>query len=214
MFEAASDFGGQLLLGAKGSWRGDLMGIVEWRVAELHRLGVSLQTNAYLDENEIRSLNPDVVLLATGGMPQIDLLHGSDLCVSTWDILAGQSKLSGEVLVIDGTGRHPAPLAAEKAIGLGAKVQFITIDAQICEELTYAERVRWKKLFLKFGLYPKTETRLTAVHRQDNRLVATLVNDINRDTETVVVDHVVVEQGSVPSNEVLRLFDPVLQTTV
>ncbi|KAB2761420.1 oxidoreductase [Brucella anthropi] len=204
LFEAASDFGGQLLLGAKGSWRGDLIGIVEWRVAELNRLGVSLQTNAYLDENEILALNPDVVLLATGGMPQIDLLHGGDLCVSTWDILAGQSKLSGEVLVVDGTGRHPAPLAAEKAVGFGAKVQFVTIDAQICEELTYAERLRWKKLFLKFGLYPKTETRLTEVHRQDNRLIATLVNDITRETETIVVDHVVVEQGSVPSNEVFE----------
>ncbi len=57
---------------------------------------------------------------------------------------------------------------------------------------------------MKFGLYPKTETRLTAVDRRDNRLIATLVNDITRETETVVVDHVVVEQGSIPSNEVFE----------
>ncbi|GHC68046.1 NADH:flavin oxidoreductase [Limoniibacter endophyticus] len=202
LFEAASELGGQLLLGAKGSWRTDLLGIVEWRVAELNRLGVTMQTNAYLDDSEIMSLDPDVVLLATGGMPQIDLLHGGDLCASTWDILSGQAKLSGDVLIFDGTGRHPAPLAAEKAVGVGAKVHFVTIDAQLGEELTYAEKVRWKKLFLKFNLYPKTETRLTAVERQDNRLVATLVNDISREVETLVVDHVVVEQGSVPSNDI------------
>ncbi len=204
LFEAASEFGGQILLGSKGSWRNDLMGIVDWRVSELQRLGVGLQTNSYVDEEQVVAMSPDVVVLATGGMPQIALQHGEELCISTWDLLSGQSRVSGEVLVFDGTGRHPGPLAAEKAVGAGAAVQFVSIDAQIAEELTYAERVRWKKLFLKYGIQPVTETRLVTVERQNNRLLATLVSDITREKQTMIVDHVVVEQGSVPSNDMFE----------
>ena len=51
----------------------------------------------------------------------------------------------GTVLVFDGTGRHPAPLVAEKLAAQGANIVYCSIDAQIAEELTYAERFRWKK---------------------------------------------------------------------
>ena len=38
LFEAAPRLGGQILLAAQGWWRGDLIGIVDWRAAELERL--------------------------------------------------------------------------------------------------------------------------------------------------------------------------------
>jgi 2,4-dienoyl-CoA reductase-like NADH-dependent reductase (Old Yellow Enzyme family) len=202
LYEAAPEFGGQILIGATGSWRRDLMGIVEWRIAELQRLGAELHTNAYMDEQGISALNPDVVILATGGLPQIDLTKGNELCVSTWDMLMGQASLTGDVLIYDGTGRHPGPLVAERAKAAGANVRYASIDAQIAEELTYAERLRWKKQFLKLGIQPVTETRLLGVERQGNRLLAILLNEISQDESQVLVDHVVVEQGSIPSDEV------------
>lgn len=202
LYEAAPEFGGQILVGATGSWRRDLKGIVDWRVSELRRIGASLHTNAYMDEQDIALLGPDVVILATGGLPLVDLEEGADLCSTTWDVLTGQVSLSEDVLVFDGTGRHPAPLAAERAVEMGAKVTYVSIDAQIAEELTYVERVRWKRLFLKFGIQPMAETRLVSVRRQDNRLLATLANDVSREVTTHLVDHVVIEQGSVPMDEV------------
>jgi hypothetical protein len=202
LYEAASEFGGQILIGATGSWRRDLMGIVEWRVAELQRLGAELHTNASMDEQDIATLNPEVVILATGGLPQIDLTHGNDLCLSAWDVLMGQAQLAGDVLIFDGTGRHPGPLTAERAKGMGANVRYVSIDAQLAEELTYAERVRWKKQFLKFEIPPVTETRLIGVERQGNRLLATLLNDLSQEESQILVDHVVVEQGSIPADEI------------
>jgi 2,4-dienoyl-CoA reductase-like NADH-dependent reductase (Old Yellow Enzyme family) len=202
LYEAAAEFGGQILLGATGSWRRDLIGIVEWRVAELQRLGASLHTNAYMDEQDIAALDPDVVVLATGGLPQIDFDQGADLCESAWDVLSGQTALAGNVLVYDGTGRHPGPLVAERAKQAGANVHYVSIDAQLAEELTYVERLRWKKLFLKFDVLPITETRLIGIERKDNRLLATLVNEISRTVTQVHVDHVVVEQGSIPAGEI------------
>jgi 2,4-dienoyl-CoA reductase-like NADH-dependent reductase (Old Yellow Enzyme family) len=201
LHEAASQFGGQILIGASGSWRRDLMGIVEWRVAELQRLGVALHANAYMDANAILKLNPDVVILATGGLPQIDLAQGNELCVSTWDVLTGQIALAGDVLVYDGTGRHPGPLVVERAKAAGAHIEYVSIDAQLAEELTYVERVRWKKQFLQLGIQPTFETRLHRVERRNNRLLATLVNELSREESEISVDHVVVEQGSIPGDE-------------
>jgi 2,4-dienoyl-CoA reductase-like NADH-dependent reductase (Old Yellow Enzyme family) len=202
LFEAASALGGQIRIGATGSWRRDLTGIVEWREAELERLGVSVHTNAYMECSDIDALSADVVIIATGGLPQVDLKGGADLCVSTWDVLTGQAPILGDVLVYDGTGRHPGPLAAEQARIAGAKVTYASIDAQLAEELTYAERLRWKKIFLKLGVQPISETRLVSVERHNNRLAATLMNEISRENQVVVVDQVVVEQGSIPMDEV------------
>jgi 2,4-dienoyl-CoA reductase-like NADH-dependent reductase (Old Yellow Enzyme family) len=202
LYEAADRFGGQVLIGASGSWRRDLMGIVDWRVAELNRLGAALHANAYMEAPDIEALGPDVVILATGGLPQIDLSHGNELCLNTWEVLTGQASLSGDVLVYDGTGRHPGPLAAERIKDMGATVRYVSIDAQLAEELTYAERWRWKSVLLKRGIQPVTETRLVGVERSDNRLLATLVNEISRDQSRVLVDHVVIEQGSVPMEEI------------
>lgn len=204
LYEAAADVGGQILVGATGSWRRDLMGIVEWRVAELERLGVAIHTNSYMEGPDIEALDPDVVILATGGLPQIDLAEGADLCISTWDVLTGQVPIAGDVLVYDGTGRHPAPLAAERAREAGAEVSYVAIDATIAEELTYAERLRWKKRFLKLGVQPLGEHRLLAVSRNNNRLQATLVNEISLERVTVEADQVIVEQGSVPMDEVYK----------
>jgi hypothetical protein len=85
---------------------------------------------------------------------------------------------------------------------MGARVSYISVDAFIAEELTYSERTRWKQLFLKYGIQPVWETRLIAVERQDNRLLAKLFSDLTQEVTTRLVDHVVVEQGSVPMSEV------------
>jgi 2,4-dienoyl-CoA reductase-like NADH-dependent reductase (Old Yellow Enzyme family) len=201
LYEAGSELGGQVRIGATGSWRRDLIGIVEWREAELKRLGVSVHTNAYMESADIAALDPDVAILATGGLPQIDLDEGAELCLNPWDVLAGQVQLSGDVLIYDGTGRHPAPLAAERAREAGAHVAYVSIDAQLSEELTYAERFRWKKRFLQIGVKPVFESRLFAVRRKDNRLEARFVNEISGEVTTLLVDQVVVEQGSIPMDE-------------
>lgn len=201
LHEAAAELGGQILLGATGSWRRDLMGIVEWRAAELERLGVEIRTNSYLEAGDLTALAPDVVIIATGGLPQIDLVEGGQLCVSTWDIISGQVPIGSNILVFDGTGRHPAPLAAERVKEAGANVTYVSIDAVVAEELTYAERLRWKKRFLALGLAPVSETRLIAVRGQGNGLEAVLLNDISREETIVPVDQVIVEQGTVPMDE-------------
>ncbi|QRM36146.1 NADH:flavin oxidoreductase [Microvirga sp. VF16] len=208
LHEAAPQLGGQILIGATGSWRRDLKGIVDWRASELERLNVHVHTDSYMEESDIQALNADVVIVATGGLPNIDLTSGADLCLTTWDVITGHSPTSGTALVYDGTGRHPAPLAAEKLAAQGMNIVYCSIDGQIAEELTYAERFRWKKRLLEVGVSPIFDTRLVGVARSDNRLQARLVSEVSQQEIIVDVDHVVAEQGTVPMDDVYAGLRP------
>ncbi|MCP5083263.1 MAG: FAD-dependent oxidoreductase, partial [Alphaproteobacteria bacterium] len=136
VLDAASRPGGQILLAANASWRKDLIGIVDWRVAELERLGVELQLNVFADADLVMSFAPDLVIIATGGTPNLSWLPGHEHLTSAWDILGGTVSPGDDVLVIDGTGRHVALSAAEKCQRHGSNVQFATIDEGLALDQT------------------------------------------------------------------------------
>ncbi len=204
LYEAAGELGGQVLLGARGSWRRDLRGIVDWRAAELERLGVTVRLNCYVEPEEALALQPEVVIAATGGLPDLDWIDGAQHCTSVWDVLSGQAPLRDEVFIYDGTGRHPAPLAAEKAAVEGKAVIFGSIDAFPAAELTYAERVAWKRRIYGFGLRTLFDRRLARVDAAGNRLRVTLVNDVTLESESLTADQVIVEHGTVPLDALYR----------
>lgn len=204
VFEAGAAPGGQLLLAAAGSWRRDIIGIVDWRLAELERLGVTVECNRYMEASDIDALSPDLVILATGGVPQTAFGPGADLVLSTWDIIGRQAQAKGDVLVWDDTGRHPALMAAQIAMEDGSAVRFTTIDGGVAEDLTYAESTRWKKELAKARLRADGHLRLMEVRRNGNRLAAVLMNELTHETETADVDQVVVEMGSIPDDELFH----------
>ncbi|MBY0396996.1 MAG: NAD(P)-binding protein, partial [Thermoleophilia bacterium] len=70
VLEAAPQPGGQMLLLAKNPRRREMIGIVDWRVSELAHLGVDLRCNLWAEPQDVLDLNPDVVVIATGGLPQ------------------------------------------------------------------------------------------------------------------------------------------------
>lgn len=203
LHEAAAQAGGQLLLAAN-QWRRDLTGIIDWRLSELEKLGVPIHYNAYMDEASIAALDPGLVILATGGTPQTAFGPGADLAVSAWDIIGRQAKPAPRVLVWDGTGRHPAPMAARVAQDAGAEVIYATIDATLAQDLTYAETTRWRTEFFRMGLAPLTDRRLVSVARDANRLTATLLNELTHQTTQLSVDQVIVDMGTIPDNELFE----------
>ncbi|WOI56848.1 NAD(P)-binding protein [Palleronia sp. LCG004] len=200
IFDAAARPGGQVILAAN-DWRRDLIAIVDWRIAELRALGIEVECNRFVEPSDIREMDPDLALLATGGLPQTEFGPGDDLVLSAWDIVGRQVPPAAEILVWDNTGRHPALLAAHMAKSEGAEVQLATIDTNIGQDLVYPETFRWQKEFAKLGLKPDGNLRLTAVRREGNRLEATLVNELTHGVERRLVDQVVVEMGTVPMDD-------------
>ena len=63
------------------------------------------------------------------------LRRGCDLVASGWDVLSGQTALTGEVLVYDENGQHQGPSVAEFLAARGAKVTFVVPDRMPAVEL-------------------------------------------------------------------------------
>ena len=209
LHEAAANAGGQILLAANG-WRRDLIGIIDWRLAELERLGIAIAFNSLMDSASINALLPDLVILATGGLPQTSFGEGAGLVDNCWDIIGRQRKPAPSVLVWDGTGRHSAPLAAQIAQTSGSNVTFATIDGGLAQDLTYAEVTRWRTEFSRMGLRPYIDMRLVSVARSSNKLNAKLINELTHEETELTVDQVIVDMGTIPDN---ALFDDLRATS-
>ncbi|MGD8420181.1 MAG: NADH:flavin oxidoreductase, partial [Gammaproteobacteria bacterium] len=204
LLEATPRPGGQLLLAARAGWRRDMISIVDWRVAELEQLGVEVRCNTYADGSDVLALDPDVVIVASGGLPSFGDLEGEELCLSTWDLLGGEVEPAARVLVYDGTGRHEALSCAEELAARGAAVTLATIDDRIGAEMGYAERVVHRKQCYQLGIDTRVDLMLLAVRRTDGGLVAVFRNDLTDETVEIETEQLVVERGTRPVDEVFR----------
>jgi 2,4-dienoyl-CoA reductase-like NADH-dependent reductase (Old Yellow Enzyme family) len=200
VLEAAHAPGGQLLLASRVPARRELIGIVDWRVAELKGLDIEVRCNTYADEESVRSLEPDVVIVATGGVPDTSSL-GSHV-IDAWDVLSGAKTPRGDVLLFDDNGGHAGLDAARALIEAGAGLEYVTPERTLGPEIGGINYPLYAKVFAE------ADTRTTLLHelrsverRPDGKLRVLLYCEAaDRDVERVV-DHVVVEQGTVPNDE-------------
>jgi 2,4-dienoyl-CoA reductase-like NADH-dependent reductase (Old Yellow Enzyme family)/thioredoxin reductase len=202
LLEAAPRLGGQLLLAKRVDWRRDLVSIIDWRAAELQRLGVEVHYNTYADGSDVLAYEPDVVIVATGGLPNIGDMDGHDLCHSTWDLLSGEVKPAKRVLIYDGTGRHEALTCAEFLSSQQVEVTFSTLDDRIGAEMGYAERIVHRKMFYQQDITMHPDLVLLAVRRDSGHLVASFRNDLTDSVVEIETEQVVVERGTYPIDEV------------
>ena len=64
VFEAAAKPGGQVLLTAQTPRRRELIGIIDWRMAQCAARDVDFRFNTWADADMVRAENPDVVIIA------------------------------------------------------------------------------------------------------------------------------------------------------
>ncbi len=83
VFEAANQPGGQVRLTAQSPRRREMMGIIDWRMAQCEKLGVDFRFNTWAEAGTVLAETPDVAIIATGGIPDMQILReGNDLAVS------------------------------------------------------------------------------------------------------------------------------------
>ena len=201
LFEAANQLGGQLLLAVRATWRRDLIAIVDWRTAELARLGVEVRLNTYATADDVQREKPDAVIVATGGVPDTAWLDGAEHCTTVWDILSGTASAKDEVIVYDGTGRHQAVSCALHLAEQGRAVQFVTLDDNVGLEMEYNARVVYRKRFAEHGVRTTIDHQLERVRPSGNGLVATFRHELTGATLELRAPQVVIENGTVPMTE-------------
>jgi hypothetical protein len=201
LFEAGPKLGGQILLASRTGWRRDLIGIVDWRAQELERLDVAIRLDAYAEEQDVLAEEPDIVVIATGGTPDMEWIGGTQHCTSVWDVLSGNVALKSDVIVYDGTGRNPAAQAAELATLEKRSVRFFSSDGYLAQELPYAERVIWKKRFYEHAISATFDVDLIDVSKQGGRITGTFRNVYTGEVQEVEADQLVIEHGTLPCDE-------------
>lgn len=210
VLEASGRAGGQINLLAQNPRRKEMIGIVHWRLEELDRLGVEIRYDTFAESSDVLALEPDVVIVATGGIPQNPPLEaGDDLVVSSWDIIGGTVKPAGTVLVFDDSGGHQGMTATEMIANTGASLELVTPERLFAPEIGGLNHVPYMKAFQEKGVRITINTRLTAVRRDGNGLVATLGSDYADGwSEERQVDQVVVEHGTWPMDELYLDLKP------
>jgi pyruvate/2-oxoglutarate dehydrogenase complex dihydrolipoamide dehydrogenase (E3) component len=208
LFEAASQLGGQLLIAARAGWRRDMRGIVDWLVYEAEELGADLRTNCLAGQDDVLAQEPDVVIVATGGLPDLDWLEGAEHCTTTWDVLGGAIAPGENVLVFDGLGQSQAPSCADYLAAQGARVDLVSPEQMFAIDVNYNERVIQRKRLYERGVKITLDTRIVRVERVDNGLRAILANTLTGAPEERLVDQVVIERGTIPVDELYTELTP------
>lgn len=210
VLEAAGQAGGQVRLAAQNPRRRDLVGIIDWRLSELARLGVDIRYDIWAECEDVLALAPDVVIVATGGMPQNPQLDaGDELVTSSWDIMAGTVKPAENVLLYDDNGGHQGMSAAELIARAGARLELVSPERFFAPEMGGMNHVPYMRAFHEQGVTITINTRLRAVRREGNQLVATLSSDFADDwVEERRVDQIVVEHGTLPLDELYLMLKP------
>ncbi|WP_109474573.1 FAD-dependent oxidoreductase [Ornithinimicrobium cavernae] len=210
VLEANTEPGGQLTIAARSTRRRDLIGIVDWRVAELAHLGVELRCGVLAEKTDILALDPEIVVVATGGLPNAtSLRQGQDLVDDTWDVMSGGSRITGQVLLFDAIGGHAGLDAAEKLLDQGARLEYVTGGRTIAPEVGPLTSPGYLRNFAEKDVRVTLGHRLTEVSRAaDGLLMATLENEYNGPGLQRLVDHVVVEQGTSPNDDLYEALKP------
>ncbi len=203
VFEAAPDAGGQIRLTAQNPRRREMISIIEWRLAQCARHNVEFRFNSYAEAEDILAENPDVVIIATGGLPHTEVLEANnELLVSTWDIIAGDVQPGKKVLLFDDAGDHAAMQAAEVIAESGAQLEIMTPDRSFAPEVMAMNLVPYMRTLQQKDVTFTVTYRLKSLVREGDKLHALVGSDYGDVLKERYVDQVVINHGTIPLDDV------------
>ncbi|MGB6354421.1 MAG: NADH:flavin oxidoreductase [Steroidobacteraceae bacterium] len=209
VFEAAGKPGGQVRLTAQSQRRRDMLSIIDWRMSQCIERGVQFRFDVLAGLEEVLAETPDVVIVATGGYPNTDILKsGNELAASTWDIISGHVKPAAQVLLFDDAGDHAALQAAEFIAAAGATLEIMTPDRTFAPEVMAMNLVPYMRSLQKWDVTFTVTFRLEALSREGDKLAATVGSDYGQVRKTRRVDQVVVNHGTLPLDELYWALRP------
>ncbi len=165
-----------------------------------------MRFNCFTEASKIFAEIPDVVIVATGGLPNTEFLReGSDLVVPSWDILAGSVKPKNNILLFDDNGQHPgiscAEFLAKRASHPGTNLEYVTPERTIAPDVGGTNYPAYLTALYENEVRITLNHRLTEVRRNTSGLVATLYNEYTHSNIERTFEQIVVEHGTLPLDE-------------
>ena len=124
LHEAGPRLGGQANLAQMLPHRSEFGGIVTNLQRECDLAGVTIRRNSPVDEALLRAEVPDAVILATGALPHLPEIEtdGEMQILNPWQVLRGEEKPGGRVVVLDWRSDWIGPGVAEHLARAGHRV--------------------------------------------------------------------------------------------
>ena len=204
VFEAQPNPGGQIRLTAQSPRRREMISIIDWRMAQCAARDVAFHFNTWVEKDDVTALNPDVVIVATGGIPNTELFEtGKDArhVVTSWDIIAGDVKPAQNILIYDESGDHAGLQAAEIAAAVGSSVEIMTPDRTFAAGVMAMNLVPYMRALQDKDVTFTVTRRLLDVARNGNKLTATIGTDYSDHTDAKDYDQVVINYGTLPLDD-------------
>ena len=202
VLEADATYGGQVRIAARSKHRRDLIGIVDWRYQLAVKHGVDFRFDVLAEPEDILAENPDVVIIATGGIPDTDYGDVRAEVHDVWDVMQDSLKSKKRVIVFDDHGFYPAVDAVERLATNGQEVIYVTPERTVAVDVGGMNSPEYLKTFSTYGVQTVLNERLIKTTRGEGRtVVATLRNEYSdRETE-LSADALVIDHGTNPNDE-------------
>lgn len=203
LFEAGAELGGQTLIAAKGPGRSDWGEVGRYFSSELQRLGVNVRLNTAASAQKILALEPDHIIVATGGRPKVpDSIEGIELphVVQAWDVLNGEVSTGQRVLVIDDEHHIQAANVAELLGSQGKHVELVTREFQVGAQIEPNTRMATLRRLGPCGVTVSPTTWVRSISPGK----ATLYHFYSEQEREEEFDTVVLACGIDPENRLFR----------
>jgi NADPH-dependent 2,4-dienoyl-CoA reductase/sulfur reductase-like enzyme len=190
LFEKDAKLGGQLNIAALPPFKGDIFPWINYLVNQVEKAGVKVKLNTDATAETITKVNPDAVVIATGGTPAMPQIPGIDKsnAVTARDVLSGKAKAGQNVVIIGGgmVGCETGHYLAQQ----GKTVTIIEILKRMANDMFPMARRR-----LMDGLRSKKVTLLTSATCEEIKKNSVQVTTAEGKKETIRADTVIIAVG-------------------
>ena len=202
LLEAADRLGGQLAVLSRLGRHSEKHAIIGWLASEAARLEVDVRTKRFVEAGDILGLAPDVVIVATGGLPLTTVNGVEDVVVSTGEALGRPARPGTRTLVYDEHGGEQALVAAEYLACAGEAVELVTPDRMIGLDVGSTVYPDYMSALYEAGASFTPHHEVSQVERHDGQIRVMLRNVFTGAESSRTTDQVIVELGTIPVADV------------
>ncbi len=207
VYEKRNVLGGQLVPGSMPGHKAELRTLIRFQIKQTELYGVKCHLNHEVTAKDVKALDPDVVVLATGSLPAIPPVQGigKEIVLTYEDVLdrgTVPSKIISNKVVVVGGG----PTGLELALYLTEQGCSVTVLEMLPKIGIGIEAITKKVILRKLkesNATLLTDTRLSKI--EDNGVV--VVDQKNRE-KFIEAEKVVIAIGTKPDTKLYHKIKP------